>query len=80
MTPFTINGKPATHDEAQRHFLEVASATPPSAALLALCPNGAPIIYGDLYYVWEGIMADVSGWEAYRAEVEKTGVLRGPGW
>lgn len=74
---FTINDKPASYDEAQRHFVSEASKAP-TPELIAMCPGGLPLTFGDLMYVWEGITTSITGmgWEAYRAEIEKTGVRR----
>ena len=74
---FTINGAEATHTEAQAHFVEQASKNP-TPELLAMCPNGLPLILGDLMYVWSAVWNTTVGlgWEEYIAEIEKTGVKR----
>ena len=70
---FTINGRPATLQEAQAHFFAYAARTP-TPELIAMCPHGVPLILGDLLHVWYGIETTMPGWEDARAEIEKSGV------
>ena len=74
---FTINGRAASHTEAQAHFFAQASKSP-TPELLAMCPNGPRLTLGDLDYVWCSMwkLSEGLGWEECRAEIEKTGVKR----
>lgn len=73
---FFVDGKAASNQEAFDRFKKQAWAAP-WPELTALCPNGAPYTLGDLMYVFEAMTTSLDlGWEAYRAEIAKTGVTR----